>query len=325
MSSSCPRLVGHRAAPQHVVVDREPARSQQPDDPLVVVGVLRLAGVDEREVERALGAVREQRVERLERRREPEVDAVGDAGLGPVAPRDRRPLLGDVAAHDRAVRRHRQCHDQRGVAGERPDLEAALRAGQLDEQRQQRALLRGDLHVVLRDERRLLAEAGEDLRLADAVLDEVLPRGRPGGPSTRSPWPPRYPTGGGGQRAPAAPAVAVADGLRLDDLAARAAGPDRRHDVRDPPAQEVHPATQAVAGDPEHALKAGDAEGEDPAQRHRAEREREQRGHEHDAARASGRTAAGIRARARSCRGGRPSRSGARSRRRSSTSARTPR
>ena len=48
---------------------------------------------------------------------------------------------------------------------------------------------------------------------------------------------------------------------------AGAAGPDPGDEVRHPPAQEVQPAAQAVAGDREQRLQAGDGEREQPAER----------------------------------------------------------
>ena len=41
--------------------------------------------------------------ERVEGRTDAQVDLALDAGLGPVAAADRRPLLADVAAQERAV------------------------------------------------------------------------------------------------------------------------------------------------------------------------------------------------------------------------------
>ena len=67
-------LVEHPAAPQRVVERDQPARADEPQQPLVVPVVAGLVGVDEREVVRRLLAVREQPVERLGGRGDAEVD-----------------------------------------------------------------------------------------------------------------------------------------------------------------------------------------------------------------------------------------------------------
>ena len=79
--------VEHAAAAQDVVEHDQPAGAQEPQALLVVVGVLGLVGVDEGEVERL---VVRQPAQRLQRRPEPQVDPVGDAGLLEVAPGDLR-------------------------------------------------------------------------------------------------------------------------------------------------------------------------------------------------------------------------------------------
>ena len=89
------RGVEHLPHPQHIVEKDEPVGPQTLEDLFVVVPVVGLVGVDEGHVELR---ARRQRPQRLQRRAEPQLDLVRHAGLLPVAARDRRPLLVDVAA-----------------------------------------------------------------------------------------------------------------------------------------------------------------------------------------------------------------------------------
>ena len=100
------RVVDHAAVPEDVVVGREPAGPEQPDDPLVVVGILRLAGVDEREVERALGAAGEQ-LRRASR---------GPARAGGRPDRRRRPRPSTGARPPSTPRRRRSRPSSRRAA-----------------------------------------------------------------------------------------------------------------------------------------------------------------------------------------------------------------
>ncbi len=81
---------------------RPPARSSM-QARFVVAVVAGLVGVDEREIEAARTGIAEQVAQRVRRRRQAQVDASGDASLVPVPPRDARPLVADVAAHEPPV------------------------------------------------------------------------------------------------------------------------------------------------------------------------------------------------------------------------------
>ena len=67
------------------------------------------------------------RFERLDTGRDAELDAVVDAGFGPVLAGGRGPLLGDVAAEQVPVGREAPGDAQRRVAGEGADLDRVLR------------------------------------------------------------------------------------------------------------------------------------------------------------------------------------------------------
>ncbi len=121
-------------------------------------------------------------------------------------------------------------------------------------------------------------------------------------------------------------ASAVADRLRREVRPVEpraAAGPDPGHEVRHPPAQEVQPAAEAVAGRGEQRLQPGDGQREAPAEGRRAERERRRAPGSAPRCRAPARSAAGTRAPARPWGVPGPRRSAARSRRRSSSAGRT--
>ena len=85
----------HRPMPEHVVDGDQPARGHPRHQGLVVGDVLALLGVDEGEVEeRPHGEMGE----RLQRRAQAQLDAVGQPRALPVAARHRGPLLAHVAA-----------------------------------------------------------------------------------------------------------------------------------------------------------------------------------------------------------------------------------
>ena len=100
----------------------------------------------------------QQRRERVGRGREAKLDAVGDAGLLPVAAGDAGPFLADIAADELAVGRQRGCDRQRAVAGEGADLDRPARTDEFRQQREQRALVGADLHSSVRHARRLRAK-----------------------------------------------------------------------------------------------------------------------------------------------------------------------
>ena len=93
-----------------------------------------------------------------------------------------------------AVRRQRQRHGPRAIAGEGADLDRAPRGDQLHEQRQQLALVGADLHAGMRVPARGLAQGSQRRVLVHRVLDHVavqrvvdgqcaheIPAPRPGG------------------------------------------------------------------------------------------------------------------------------------------------
>ena len=134
---------GHAASPEDVVHQDHAAGRQARHDLLVVVDVVGLVGVDEGEVHRWLGR---QAPQRLQRRGDAQVDAVGHAGSLPVRPGDGGPLLGDVAAQQPPARRQSLGDRQGRVARERPDLHRETRSQQPDQHRHERTLHRVDLH-----------------------------------------------------------------------------------------------------------------------------------------------------------------------------------
>jgi hypothetical protein len=137
---------------------------------------VRLVCVDERHVEAVLLALGQQGVERIERRREPEIDLLRDAGGCPVPAADIRPLPRHVKRDDAPVRRHGERCDQAGVAGEDADLEIASDAEQLDQHTEESALLGADLHHRHRQRRGLPAQRGKQRMLANPVRKHVVPQ-----------------------------------------------------------------------------------------------------------------------------------------------------
>ncbi len=90
---------GDVAALQHIVQEYQAPRPQAGQHLFVVLGVARLVGVDEREVE--LLAWR-QCAQGFQARADPELDPVGDPGFLPRRAGDRGPLLADVTAQPAA-------------------------------------------------------------------------------------------------------------------------------------------------------------------------------------------------------------------------------
>ena len=121
--------IGHLPAQSMLSSAIEAAGADELQAGLVIGVVAGLVGVDEREVERFRAVARRSSAASVSAAgAEPQFDAVGDAGLLPVAARDRRPFLADVAADEAAVGRQRARDRQRAVAGERADLDRAPRA-----------------------------------------------------------------------------------------------------------------------------------------------------------------------------------------------------
>ena len=132
------------------------------------MGIVRLVGVDEREVE---PLPRRQGPQRLDRGRDAQLDLVVDAGALPVLPGDGGPLLVDVAAQERAVVRQATGDADRRVPGERPDLDRVPGADEARQQCHERPLLGSDLHH---------RDAAERLGLGDEVPLHVVERRRVG-------------------------------------------------------------------------------------------------------------------------------------------------
>ncbi len=133
--------------------------------------VARLVGIDEREVEAACLARREQRVERLDAGPESEIDAIRHASFAPEGLADRGPLGADVTRDQLAIRWQRERHGERGVTGVGAELDAPLRADQPHEQRHQCALVRTDLHDVVRYFRCGCAQLREHIGFARLAQD----------------------------------------------------------------------------------------------------------------------------------------------------------
>ena len=84
------------------------------------------------------------------------------------------PFLADVQTRDASVGRQGQRHRRRAVAGEGPDLEDALGADELHEQRHEGALVRPDLHGRHLHRRSALAQLRQHGMLAHAVAVDIV-------------------------------------------------------------------------------------------------------------------------------------------------------
>jgi LacI family transcriptional regulator len=112
-----------------------------------VAEVAVLVGVDEREVEQF--GIR-QRAQRLDGRAKPQLYPVLQGRLLPVLPGYRGPLLVDVTAKQPSAVRQPAGDADRGVPGERADLDGRRGPGELGQQGHERPLLGGDgqAHLV---------------------------------------------------------------------------------------------------------------------------------------------------------------------------------
>ena len=151
VSSSVASGVEDPARPEHVVDEEHAVRSHARHELLVVTVVAGLVGVDEREVD---GWFSGKRPQRLDRRCDAKVDAVGHTRLLPVAASDGGPLLAHVAADEPAAGRKPTGDAQGRVAGEGADLDGQLDADELREDGHERTLLGCDLHAGDRSEPR---------------------------------------------------------------------------------------------------------------------------------------------------------------------------
>src|SRR5205814_9586860 len=91
----------------------------------------------------------------------------------PVAARDRRPLLIDVAADEPASGGKRRRNRQRTVAREGADLDRAFGADGPDQKREQRRLIGADLHACLPKPRGFRAQLLLDVGFARDVLSDI--------------------------------------------------------------------------------------------------------------------------------------------------------
>src|SRR5262249_42966275 len=112
--------VGDGATPQRVVDEDHAVAPQTRQYLRVVARVVRLVGVDEREVELL---PRRKLSERVAGRCEPKLDLPVEPGALPVLPGDGRPFLVHVAAQERAVAGKTPGDADRRVARERADLD----------------------------------------------------------------------------------------------------------------------------------------------------------------------------------------------------------
>src|SRR6266581_4088027 len=133
--------VDHPAVRERVVDHDQAARADPRHDLTPVAEVAALVGVDEGQVEHLLDR---QRAQCVDGRPEAQLDPVGQARLLPVLPGHRRPLLADIAAQQMPARGHAAGNADGGVAGERADFDRRDGAGQLGQQRHERALLGRD-------------------------------------------------------------------------------------------------------------------------------------------------------------------------------------
>ena len=141
--------VEHPAGPQHVVDGDEGVGGQSGHEFLVVGEVAGLVGVEEGEVDVLFGG---QRPEGLEGGGDHEVDAVVDAGHGPVPAGDVGPLGGDVAAQQAPAGGERTGDGERGEAGEGAHLDGERRTHRGDQHGEERRLVGRHLHPGQRAE-----------------------------------------------------------------------------------------------------------------------------------------------------------------------------
>jgi LacI family transcriptional regulator len=137
-----------------------------------VAEVAVLIGVDEREVEQF--GIR-QRAQRLDGRAKPQLYPVLQGRLLPVLPGHRGPLLVDVTAQQPSAVRQPAGDADRGVPGERADLDGRRGPGELGQQGHERPLLGGDgqAHLVREQVSGLVRQLPEDGVRRAAVRGQV--------------------------------------------------------------------------------------------------------------------------------------------------------
>ena len=112
-----------------------------------------------------LSVIAEKTVQRVERGGEVKVDARIKPRLLPVSLRDVCPLLAEIATDEPSIPGQRGGDGNGAVAGEGADLDGALCADGGDEQREEGALIRTDLHARGGEIRRFFAKPRLHIRL----------------------------------------------------------------------------------------------------------------------------------------------------------------
>ncbi len=162
-----------RRSPERVVDGDQAACADQLEALLVIKVQILLVGVDEGKIETAGCSGVDQLRECVGRRRQAQVDAVGDARFAPVAPGNFGPFLADVAAGQLAVGREHQRHGKRAISGERADLERAPGVDETHEQAHELRLLRADLQAGVGQTPRLGAQSRHELRFAQSLVEQI--------------------------------------------------------------------------------------------------------------------------------------------------------
>src|SRR5262249_54021416 len=111
--------------------------------------------------------------QRIHRRTEAQLDLVGESGLLPKLPGDVGPFLAVVAGHDATVSGQGERHAERAVARERPHLQDPTCPDEADQEREEMALLRRDLHPRAGHRRGDVAQFRQERMLRRLVRQEI--------------------------------------------------------------------------------------------------------------------------------------------------------
>ena len=136
--------IEHVAAAHDVVRDDQRPGARQTQRPHEVIGITRLVGVDEDQVERTRRLRLEQR-QRVDRASDADVDAIGKSRAREVRPRDVRVHRIRLQRGQRAARRQCPGQPDGAVPAERADLENVSCAVTAREQRKKLPFVRRDL------------------------------------------------------------------------------------------------------------------------------------------------------------------------------------
>ncbi len=140
----------------------------------VVAGVPGLIGIDECEIETSAFTRGDQARERLFGWRDAEIDLIGHSRLSPVTAGYGSVLFIHVAGDQLAAGRERE-RDRRGtVAGENADFDSLFRLGHGDQNAQKLAVFGRNLKVYFRMRLGLVPQTGKDVRLPDAILQDIV-------------------------------------------------------------------------------------------------------------------------------------------------------